>query len=177
MKKFLGFRPREQRLALIAALFTVCWLVVTALLQPLWDRARDLSLSIDTQSEKLRALTDLMAQAQAIERRYREAAPWLETDTGEGLTAAFLNELESLSQGLQVKVNFKPRMKKRDQHVSRYEIELDAEGPQQDLLVFLDALLRLHKLIAIERLRLSIIPTRERMLRANLVIQKLALTP
>jgi len=174
-KPFISFRPREQRLALIAALFTACWLVVTVLVQPLWDRAKELELSIDTHSEKFQALTDLMRQAQAIEGRYREAAPWLETDTGEGATGAFLNELESLSEGLNVKVNFKPRVKKRDQHVSRFEIELDAEGPQHDLLVFLDALLRLRRLVAVERLRLSVIPTKERLLRANLVVQKLTL--
>jgi hypothetical protein len=49
---------------------------------------------------------------------------------------------------------------------------LDVEGPQQNLLAFLDALLAMPRLITIERLRLSTFASKERLLRANLIIQR-----
>ena len=60
-----------------------------------------------------------------------------------------------------------------EQYLDRFEVELDVEGPQQGVLSFLDSILAMPKLIEIERLRIAIVPTKEQLLRANLVIQKL----
>ena len=59
--------------------------------------------------------------------------------------------------------------------MSRFEVELDVDGSQQELMTFLDALLRMPKLIAVERIRISSVPAKADLLCANLVIQKLTL--
>ncbi len=177
MKAVTAFQPREQRLALFAGVLIMCWVVVSVLVQPLWDQVKDLRVSVTSQAEKLSALNSLLGQASAIERDYQDAAPYLESAGDDRAQGSFLNELEALSKGLHLKLNFKPRVLKRDELVNRFEIELDTEGSQEDLLAFLDALLRMPMLVAVERLRVSTVPAKERLLRANLVIQKLTLAP
>ena len=85
------------------------------------------------------------------------------------------NEVEALSTRSNLQLNLKPRPMKREERMSRFEVELDVEGSQSNLLAFLDALLSMPKLITIERLRISSVPGKENTLRANLVIQKITL--
>ena len=175
MKGSLRLRPRERRLALIAGVLISCWVVVGWVGQPLWDRLRDLRLHVATQTEKLKAFTHLLGQAPSVERGYAEVAAYLETADDEGAKGSFLNELEALSRESQIQLNLKPRTMEREERLSRFEIELDVEGRQQSLMAFLDALLRMPRLLAIDRLRVSAVPTKPDLLRANLVIEKLSL--
>lgn len=171
----LALRPRERRLALMAGVVIGCWLFVSWLAQPLWDQVKELRLHVERQTEKLEALNRLAKQAPDIEERYQRAAPYLAGGDDERAQSIFLDELELLSRGSGLHVNFKPRPSKREERVSRFEVELDVEGAQDTLLAFLDGLIAMPKLMAIERLRLSTIPTKANQLRANLVIQQLTL--
>ena len=175
--KPLVLRPRELRLALMASALILCWAFVAIHLQPLWDRVQELHRHIETQQEKLTALGRLLAQAPTVEHHHEGVTIYLEAEDDEQARQSFLNELEALSRGASLQLNLKPRAVKRDGRLSRFDIELDAEGSQQNLMSFLDALVSLPRLITIERLRISGVPTKRDLLRANLVIQKLTLHP
>ena len=171
-----AFRPRERRLALVATLVIGCWLLVSWLVQPLWDRAHDLRARVESHTKKLDALSRLLAQEPSIEQAYQQIAGYLSAEENEQAQgSAFLNELESLLRGADLQMNFKPRPMKREERLSRFEVEVDVEGSQEKLLRFLDQLFLMPKLIAIERLRLSSVPGKEQLLRANLILQKLTL--
>jgi len=175
MKLPLTFRPRERRFALIAMALVVCWLLVSVLVQPLWDRVHHLRLHLQTQTEKLDALSRLLKQAQAVAQGYQAASIYLETGDDERAQSAFLDALEALSQRSSVQLNLKPRPAKREGRMSRFEVELDVEGSQEHVLGFLDALLGMPRLLTIERLRISSVPAKDALLHANLMIQKLTL--
>ena len=175
MKGSLRLRPRERRLVLVASVLIGCWVLVSWLVQPLWDRVRDLRLHLETQIEKLDALSHLLEQAPSIERAYQKIAPYLRAGDDEQSQGSFLNELETLSRSSNLQINLKPRTVKREEHMSRFEVELDVEGSQENLLTFLDAILRMPRLVAVERLRISSVPAKEHLLRANLVIHQLSL--
>lgn len=170
-----NMKPRERRLALIAGVLIGCWLIVSLLVQPLWDRTRQLSERVQGHAEKLIGLREILQRERAIERRYQRAAAYFSTQAAEDNHRVLLKELEAISRAAGLKLNLKPRPARRDERLVRTEIELDLEGAQGSLLKFIDQLLRMPKLLVIERLRLSVIPTRTDTLRANLVIQ--ALTP
>ena len=169
------WRPRERRLALAAAVLIGCWAFVSWVVQPLWERLRDLRLHVETQTQKLEAVNRLLTSAQSVDAKYRGVAAYLETEDDDRAQGTFLNTLEAMSRDTNIRLNLKPRPMKREDRLSRFEVELDAEGSQSNLMMFLDALLRLPKLLAIERLRLSAVPAKEDELRANLVVQKLTL--
>lgn len=175
MKRVAGLRPGERRLAFMAGAIIGCWVLVSWVVQPLWDQARELRLQVETQQQKLEAISHLLEQGPSVERRYQRLAPYLEPEDDERTQGSFLNELEALSQRSGVQLNLKPRPVKREDRVSRFEVELDVEGSQAGLMGFLDALLGMPKLLSIERLRLSTVPTKENWLRVNIVIQKLTL--
>ena len=172
MKWSPSFRPRERRLALMAAMVLLSWGVVSWIVQPLWDRVHDLRLHVDTQLEKLEAVSRLLSQEPSVARRHQALASHLHVESDEG---SLLHELEALSSQSNLKLNLKPHPLKAEDRVSRLEVELDVEGSQEKLLAFLDALLGLPRLVAIERLRISSIPTKEQQLRASLLIQQLTL--
>ena len=171
----MTFRPRERRLALIAGVVIGSWLLVSWLVQPLWDRAKAFRLQVETQTEKLEALSRLAAQGPAVEREYQVLASYLDATDEEQAQSEFLDELEHLCRQSNLHLNLKRKPLKREGRMGRFEVELDVEGSQADLLEFLDALLHMPKLIAIDRLRLSNVPTKSDVLRANLVVQKLIL--
>ncbi|MBI2104556.1 MAG: hypothetical protein HYT90_03095 [Candidatus Omnitrophica bacterium] len=168
-----ALRPRERRLALVAGVLIGCWVFLSWLVQPLWGRVRDLRLRVETQAQKLDGFNRLLARAPSIEREYLDAAPYLQTGDAESAQGALLDELESLSRRASVRLNLKPRPSRQDGALSRFEVELDAEGSQQEVLAFLDALLRLPKLITVERVRIAATPAKPDLLRANLVLQQL----
>lgn len=167
--------PRERRLALGAALLIGCWGLVSWVAQPLWERTQALRLHAAAQQEKLVALRRLIAQAPTIEHDQQLLAAYLQPAASESGEGSLLSELEALSRTADIQLNLKPRPAKREGHTSRREVELDLEGGQTGLLSFLDAVLRLPELVAIDRLRISPSPSREGLLRANLVIQKFSL--
>ncbi len=173
----MKLKPREWRYALIAGVVIGCFLVVTWIVQPLWDHLRELHMRTATQMEKLEALSRLAAQAPAIDRAFEQLAPYLAGDDSEQAHSAFLDELASLSSASGLQVNFKPRPVKRDDSLSRFQVELDVEGTQVQLLSFLDGLFGMPKLVAVERLRIANVPSKAQWLRANLVIEKLSLSP
>ena len=168
-----ALRPRERRLALIAGVLIGCWAFLSWLVHPLWERVRDLRLRVETHAQKLDGFSRLLARAPSIEREYRAVAAYLAAGDTEHAQGKLLDELESLSRGASVRLNLKPRPVRQEGSVSRFEVELDAEGSQQQLMTFLDALLRLPALLTVERLRISAAPATPDALRANLVIQQL----
>ncbi|MBI3321150.1 MAG: type 4a pilus biogenesis protein PilO [Candidatus Omnitrophica bacterium] len=171
----MTLRPRERRLALVALMVIGCWIVVSWVVQPLWEHLRTLRLEVATHAEKLGAINRLLAQAPAIERRYREMAGYLQTQDDERGQGTFLKELEVLARAANVQVNLKPRSMKPEERLNRVEVELDIEGSQPSLLGFLDALLRMPRLLTIERLRIAPVPADEHLLRSNLVLHALTL--
>lgn len=175
MKRLLALRPRERRLALIAAMALLSWGVVSWIVQPLWDRVHDLQRHVATQLEKLDAVNRLLAQEPSVARRHHALASHLQADSDERAEGSLLHELEALSSQSNLKLNLKPHPVRPGERVSRLEVELDVEGSQETLLAFLDALLRLPRLVAIERIRISSIPTKAQQLRASLLIQQISL--
>lgn len=170
----MTLRPRERRLGLVALGLIGCWAILSWLVQPLWVRARELRHRAAVEVERLEGLGGLLARAPAIEREYQAVAAYL-TAESEGAQGTLLDELETLSRGAGVRLNLKPRPATEDERLRRFEVELDAEGSQQQLLAFLDALLRLPKLVTIERLRILAVPAKVDQLRATLVLQALSL--
>jgi len=162
-------RPRERRLALLAAVLIGCWLLVAWLVSPLWERLRDLRLHVDTHTGTLDALQRLLAQGPSIERDYEAYASYLQAGDDEHAQGSLLSELETLSRRSSIQLNLKPRPGKGDDRVSRFEVELDVEGSQQSLMTFLDELLRLPRLVAIDRLRILTVPAKPTILRASLI--------
>lgn len=177
MKKplMVPLRPRERRLLLCAAVILGCWAFLSWVVQPLWDRMRDLHLHVETHSEKLESLNQLLTQAPTIVRERHQLALYLETEPDEQIRRGFLNELESLSRQSNVQLNLKPRPIKEAERATRFEVEVDVEGRQEHLMTFLDGLFAMPRLMSIERLRISGIPSKPEVLRANLVIQRLIL--
>jgi len=174
MKRMAGFRPRERRLAFIAAMVLLSWAVVSWIVQPLWDRVRELHLQVETQLEQLEAVNRLLAQEPGVLRRHQALAGRLRMEEdGSQPDGSLLDELEALSRQSNLKLNLKPHPVKPGQ-VSRLDVELDVEGSQEKLLAFLDAIFDLPRLVTIERLRISSVPTKEH-LRASLLIQQLTI--
>ena len=169
-----ALRPRERRLALTAAVVIGCWLFVSWIVQPLLTRGREVGLRVETQTEKLDALRRLLVRAPALEQEYQQLAAYVDGADDAATQGAFLSALESLSRETGVTLNLKPRPVKTEGRMSRFEVELDIEGSQDRLLAFLDELLRMPKLVAVDRLRISATPAREGLLRANLILQKLS---
>ena len=172
MKRLGAMRPRERRLALIAAVFTGSWVMISWLVQPLWDRAAALRDRVENQTGRLHAINRLLAQAPVIERQQQALAAYLAPEPDDG-TRAFLDQLDALSRTANVRLNLKPKPLTRDSRQSRFEVEVEAEGTQETLFRFVDALLTLPKLVTIQQLRISHAPTKEALLRANLLIEKL----
>lgn len=171
----LALRPRERRLALVALVVIGCWAFVSWLVQPLWARLRTLQRRVEAQTERLDALSRLLAQAPLVERAYASAAPYLAVRDAEEDQRAFLHELETLSRQSSVQLNLKPRSLKGEERLSRFEVELDLEGAQAQVLTFLDALFRMPRLMTIERLRFFTAPANPQVLRANLLLHALSL--
>ena len=173
IKKMPALRPRERRLALIAGVFIGCWGLISGVAHPLWVRGRDLQAHMQTQSEKLRSISRLLASATTIERTYQQVAPYLELGDDDRVQRACLAELETLSRQSGIKLNLKPHPMRREERTSRFDVDVDVEGSQQELLAFLDTLLRLPRMMTIERVRIATVPARENVLRANLSVQYL----
>lgn len=171
----MGFRPRERRLALSAAILIGCWVLLSWVVLPLWDQIREARLQVEMQTARLEAVGRLLVQAPVVERAYQGLTPYLETEDDERAHSALLSELEALSRSANLEINLKPRPAKPMDRIRAVEIELDVEGAQMDLMVFLDSLLRMPRLVAIERLRISSVHSRQDVLRANLVLQHLIL--
>ena len=175
-KQSLTLGPRERRLTLIAVVFIGCWALLSWIVQPLWDRLRDLRLRVDTHTEKLQALQRLFAEAPSIEREYAQYAAYLESGNTAGAQGALLEELEALARRSGVQLNLKPRPGHDGARGGSFEVELDIEGSQESLLTFLDELLRLPWLLAIERLQIATVPAKPGLLRSSLVLQQLSPT-
>ena len=174
-QQLLTLRPRERRLALVAAALIGCWAVVGWVVQPLWRRLQELGAQVAVKTEKLEAMNRLLSQAPSVEQTYAALGPYLEAQEDEPAQAALLEELESLSRSAGIQMNLKPRPARHEERVHRFEVEVDVEGAQQELLTFLDGLLRLPQLVVIDRLRIATAPGKEGFLHANLSVQKLVI--
>lgn len=167
-------QPRERRLALGAGIVMVSWAMVSWLLQPLWNQADALRGEVESQTEKLDALSQLLAQRPAVTQAYDRIAAYVQPPDG-GAQAMLLTELESLSRQSDVRLNLKPRPAQRDAHTERLEIEVDIEGSQASVLGFLDNVLKMPRLVSVDRLRVSSVPARANLVRANVVLQHITL--
>ncbi len=175
-KSPLSLRPNELKLALFATGLAACWVVLSFVVQPLIERHHDLQLQVATQQEKLQALAGLIEQAPAVDERYQAIAAYLPSGDEEQAQHDLLNELEELSRQSGLRLNMKPRQPSKQEGSRRFEVELDVEGSQQGILSFIDAVFAMPRLVNIERLRIATIPTKEQLLRANLVIQRPSLS-
>ena len=172
----VAFRPRERRLALVTALLVGCWVLVTWVGQPLWDRARQLRLAVEGKREHLEAVERLLSQAPAIEREYQAVASYLTVINEDQAQQGFLDTLEALSRRANLQPNLKPRPIKRGERMTHLDVEVDVEGTQEQILVFLDALFGLPRLMTIEHVRIAGVPTKPNVLRTNLILQQLTPT-
>ena len=175
MKLTLQLRPQGRRLLLAASVFVGCWFFLTWVVQPLWGRLTSVTEHIESQQEKLATLNRLLSDTQAVANDQAVVGPYLTQKSGGETEGEFLIVLEGLSREASIHLNLKPRPVKIKDRISRFEVELDVEGSQQQIMTFLDALLQSSKLIAFERLRISSVPAKADLLRANLVIQQVTL--
>jgi hypothetical protein len=120
------------------------------------------------------AFRRLIERASAIDTKYQAILPYVQAARGEDAEAVFLHELETLSRNAQVHLNLKPRQVKTQDLARRFEVELDAEGGQTSILQFLDGIFTMSKLVSFERIRLSTVPGKEGVVRANVVIESVA---
>lgn len=170
----MSLRPAERRLAMGAAVVIGCWAMVSWVLQPLWDRAADARRYADTQTQRLEAVGRLLAQSPEVERGYASVAGYLQPGDHAQAQSTLLNLLEATAQASNVQLGLTPRPAKHQDRVSRFDIELDVEGSQQSVLAFLDAILRMPRLVAVERLRMTGVPLKPDLVRATIVLQHLA---
>ncbi len=169
------FSPRERRVVFIAAVVIGSWVVIAWVVEPLWQRAKQLEQQVAAQALKLEKLSDLLAKRDSIEQAYQAVSGYL-ADEGEGQgPAILLGELEALARRANVQINLKPRPIKRRGEVSRLGVELDLQATQAQLFSFLDALLGMPKLIELVRLNISSAPGKQDVLRAHLVLEQLIL--
>ena len=169
-----NLQPRERRLAMIAGVLIGCWLMLSWLLQPLWVRVRELNERVGQERDRLEAMTGLAERAGPAQQAYQEIAPLI-GQGGETDQALFLNALETMAQSAGVRLNIAPRSAVTADGLSRSNVELDAEGDQQHVIAFLDAILTMPALATVERLRLSMVPGKSDMLRASLLLQHIQL--
>jgi hypothetical protein len=177
MSRAVSLQPRERRLAIGAGVVIGCWALVSWIVQPLWDRAAAARLHAGTRTERLEAIGRLLVQSPAVEREYAAVAGYFQAGDDAQLQSALLNELETLARASSIQLGLKPRPVKRQDRMSRFDVELDVEGTQEHLLTFLDALLRMPRLVAVERLRLTGVPLKPDLVRATIVLQHLSFQP
>ncbi|MBI2885559.1 MAG: hypothetical protein HYY15_05250 [Candidatus Omnitrophica bacterium] len=163
-------QPRERRLGLLAAIIIGGWMLLAGVVEPLWHDVRAATSLVEARTEKLQALNRLMEEAPAIEREYRAAAPYV-TAEEQGIDAV-LSELEALSRNVALPLSLKPRQAPGAAGTGR-EVELEIEGPQEQVLRFVDGLFGMNRLLVIERVQLSSVPMADRELRASLLVQVL----
>ena len=168
-----SLRPQERRLGLIAGVIVGCWGLIDLAVEPLWHGAVDARHHVTARSQKLEAVRHLLDQAPTIEQEYQQYASYLAAGEQADSQEALLRDLEALSRRAQLQLNLKPRAGRAGAR-SGNEVEVDVEGAQANVLQFLDAVLAMPRLIRIERLRISSIPTRSEQVRGNLVISQLS---
>lgn len=170
MPKMKALQPRERQLALIAGLVIGCYLVLTWVLGPLWGRVQDLREQVVQERDKLEAMSGFAERAGASDREYQAVAPLL-GQGGTGDNALFLTTLETLAQNSGVRLNIAPRSTVSGEGWDRSNVELDAEGPQTQVISFLDAVLSMPALATVERMRVSMVPGKTDVLRASILVQ------
>ena len=164
-------RPREQWLAVVAVLVVGMWGSVTWLIEPLWHRAHQLEERVSAKAMTLERLSGLMSRRHVINREHEAVSAYLAHE-GPDASAALLKELEALAQRMQVRLDLKPRPARHTSEVEGVDVELTLQGTQGLLLSFLDALLRMPRLIEIARLQISGVPGTSGVLTARLLLQK-----
>lgn len=171
----IAFQSRERRLLIVAGLVIGSWAYISGMVQPLWDRADVLEDQVSGGVEKLQALQRLLSQRSQIEGQYEQLAEFLRDEDIAVVQGDWLQQLESLSRTCGLSLNLKPRPLRQADPISRFDVELELEGSQEELLEFLDELFALKMLVVVERLRLAVIPDKPDMLRASLVLERLIL--
>lgn len=170
MKGFPTLRHRERRLVLVVGVLIGCWAFVSFVAQPLWDESRDWQQRLERQTVRIETIRRLVGQAPVIDRRYRQISGYLETLQPEVAERAFLDALSAICRESGLQPNFKPRGIKREGQAARVAVEVDVEGSQPQILEFVDRLLRLPRLTTIEQLRMSVVPGKSGLLRANVIL-------
>lgn len=160
---------------LVTLIVIGCWLIVSWLVVPLSHRAQDLEQRVDSQTMALEALNRLLARQTSIEQHYQAVAGYLSTDKPEAAEERLLTDLQIFAQQAGVQINLKPRPAKREGQVTRVGVEVDLHTNQDKLFAFLDALLRMPKLVQIEHLQISGAPGQPGILHTQLLIEQLTI--
>lgn len=167
------FSSRERTLALTAFLVIATGAVISQAGLPQWSQLGELRQRSVTAQTKLGRLQELATHKPTIEQTYSAYANFWSNQPEEALRGAFLDELEQLAASASLQLNLKPRPSQRDGHVSRLGVEVEADGTQENVLAFLDSLLKQPSLLEIDRLRLSSSSSKDYPLRASLIVNKI----
>ena len=171
------FKPRERRLLLVTSILIGCLVLVSWIVVPLGNRASDLEQRVVAQTLKVDTLSRLLAHQLTIEQTYQAVSSYLSEDGEEVVEAAFLADLERLAHQANVQLNLKPKPTKQEGHLRHLGVELDFHATQEQLFMFLDLLLRMPRLVQIERLHIASAPGKPDLLRTQLLLEQLTFHP
>ena len=166
---------RETALAWAAAMIIICWVGLSLVGEPLWKRSADLERQMMVAQKKLERLQQLAARQGAIEQAVRAWSQFWSDQPDEQLQQEYLEELERLAATKDLHLNVKPHPIRRQGEVSRFEVELEVESSQEQLLAFLDQLLAHPSLLELDRLRISSTASKDHPLKADCVISKVVI--
>ena len=163
---------RERKLALLVGIGAPLWGLVNGVGLPLWDRLTQLDQQAQAAQRKLDRLVELAARKPAIERAYGEHADLFVSaeESMEHIQRAFLDDLERLARAEQLQIDLRPKLVQDHRQVSRISVEVTIEATQEAALAFVDQVLKLPRLVELERLRIATTVSQERPLRVNLIV-------
>jgi len=153
------------------------WIAVAWLGYPLWDRFLFLQQQGEVSARKLTRLQELAQRKPTIEQAYARYAEYLSDQSDEAIQGAFLDELEQLARTGNLDVSLKPLPVQRQGDVRRLGVEVEVGATQDALLNFLDRVFAWPALVEVVRLRISTTVSKERPLRALLVLNRVVLLP
>ena len=169
------FSPREQQLVITVTVLIGVWFTFSGIVEPLWERSQRLAQQVEAETSKLEKLSGLLAKRDTVERSYAEIAAFLTQVSDGDASILFLGELEVLARHANVQIDLKPKPIKYNDELRRVGVELNLEASQERVFAFLDALFSMPTLLDIQRLHISSAPGKQNVLRAHLIIQKVAL--
>lgn len=146
-----------------------------AILVPLYESWKEKVEDALVQEHLLNENLKILAQKEAIERRYAEFTDKLKVKgSDEQEISRLQDEVSDLARQTQVKVNkTKPRPLETKPDFKRCLIELDCEGTILQLSDFIYRMQLSPQVLRVEQLRLSLESQKESILRASLLVSKI----
>ncbi|HEX9779836.1 MAG TPA: hypothetical protein VGB20_01330 [bacterium] len=161
---------RERQLGVFAALLVGCWALLASVLQPLWERAGELSADVDRLRARLAGMERAVGDPAGAEEAYRAAAAYLADPAEAGSQRELLTELESRARSAALTIGLRPRQGAA-RATEAFALELEVQGEQASVLRFVDEVLRLPRLISVPRVHMSASPGQNQLLRATLIVK------